>query len=206
MAWGRRKSFPKLTKNQPPPQFFSFFCNNSLSLHSLHRALSDSKPSCHQLVFHPFHHTYSSQLKAPLFSSTAAAAHQHHHFHFLPSPVSAAAAPTPPQMSPPASGWLPGPPLTSLQVGDNNCFSPRKVASRSTRPVATAKLHAERELTVHVLHIIHFTWAELVLVQTSPQKGEKESMLGRYRPTVFWVYAWPSHLGWPGPPVLIIFI
>jgi hypothetical protein len=55
----------------------------------------------------------------------------------------ATVAPTPPQTSPPASRWLPGPPPTSLQAGDSNCFSPCKVAS--TLPVATAKLHAERE-------------------------------------------------------------
>jgi len=188
MTWERRKSSPK--KKKKPASSLVVFCNTSLSL-----------------TFIPLHR------KLLLFSSTAAAAHQHHHFSFLPSPVSAAVAPTPPQMPPPASGRLPRPPPTSLQAGDNNCFSPSKVASHLTPPAATAKLHAERELTVHVLHIIHFTWVEPVLAQTkclgrvrpSPQKVEKESMLGRYRPTVFWVYAWPSYLGWPGPPVLIIF-
>jgi hypothetical protein len=66
-------------------------------------------------------------------------------------------------MPPPASGRLPRPPPTSLQAGDNNCFSPSKVASHLTPSAATAKLHAERELTVHVLHIIHFTWVGPVL-------------------------------------------
>ena len=167
MAWERKNIESKVDKKPASsPVFFLFLQQVSLSTLSLHRALSDSKPRCHQLVFHPLHHTYSSSSKAPPFSSTAAAAHQHHHFHFLPSPVSAAAAPTPPQTPPPASGRLPGPPPTSLQAGDSNCFSPRKVASRSTPPAATARLHAERELAVHVLHIINFTWARPALAQT----------------------------------------
>jgi len=212
MTWERRKSGPKIKKK--PASSSVVFCNKSLSLHSLSTVLSatpshaaTSSSSTHSTTFIPLHR------KLLLFSSTAAAAHQHHHFSFLPSPLSAAVAPTPPQMPPPASGQLPRPPPTSLQAGDNNCFSPSKVASHLTPPAATAKLHAERELTVHVLHIIHFTWVGSVLAQTkclgrvqpSPQKVEKESMLGRYRPTVFWVYAWPSYLGWLGPPVLMIF-
>jgi len=121
MAWWRRKSGPKIGKNQPPPQFF--LQQVSLSTLSLHRALSDSKPRCHQLVYHPLHQTYPSPPKAPPFSSTAAAANQHHHFRFLPSPVSAAAAPTPPQTPPPASGRLPRPPPTSRQASDSSFFS-----------------------------------------------------------------------------------
>jgi len=121
MTWGRRKSSPKIRKNQPPPQFF--LQQVSLSTLSLHRALSDSRPRCHQLVFHPLHHTYPSPPKAPPFSSTAAAANQHHHFCFLPSLVSTTVTLTPLQTSPPASERLPRPPPTSCQASDSSFFS-----------------------------------------------------------------------------------
>jgi len=112
------------SKNQKKPASSPiFFCSKSLSTLSLHRALSDSKPRCHQLVFNPPQQNYPTPPKAPPFSSTATAANQHHHFHFLPSPVSAAAAPTPPRTPPPASGRLPKPLLTPRQASDNNFFS-----------------------------------------------------------------------------------
>jgi len=179
MAWERRKSSPKLTKNQPPTQFFLFLQRVSLSTLSLHRALSDSKPRCHQLIFHPLHHTYSSPPKAPPFSSTAAAAHQHHHFRFLPSPV----------------------------INSDNRSSQRRHRNHQLNLLITAetpssselllrrppflqpfRLPAEREPTVHVLHIINFGvgWtcsgpAQVIgLVRPTPLK--EPVLWGRFRP------------------------
>jgi hypothetical protein len=76
-------------------------------------------------------------------------------------------------------------------------------------------LHIERELTVHVLHIIHFTWVRPVLAQTKcvgrvrpPKRRERkyvgpisaQSFWGLYRPTVSGfmsgpvIWAGPAHL------------
>jgi len=169
----------KVDKKPTSYPVFFFFCNKSLSLHSLHRALSDSKPRCHQLIFHPLHHTYSSPPKAPPFSSTAAAAHQHHHFRFLPSPV----------------------------INSDNRSSQRRHRNHQLNLLITAetpssselllrrppflqpfRLPAEREPTVHVLHIINFGvgWtcsgpAQVIgLVRPTPLK--EPVLWGRFRP------------------------
>jgi hypothetical protein len=93
-------------------------------------------------------------------------------------------------------------------------------ASGSTAPfVAACRTNSRSACSVITLHGCWIgpatmrAWAEPFGFDLAQKQRKKRicwadispTFLGRYQPTVFWFYAWPSCLGRPGPHALIIF-
>jgi len=222
MAWWRRKSSPKLTKKPASsPVFFFFFCNKSLSLHSLspcsqrlqatlpparlppsppHLFLStestffflhnDSSPSTPSFSFSFFSSIGSNNTDSSTDAATSFRATTRTTSNLTPGRWH--------QLLLPPQGCLP------LHSAGCNC----KVAYR-TWTYCSRSAH-------NSFHLGQASSGpdQMFGPGPAPKKERKKVcwadigpiFLGPISAHCFWVYVWPSHLGRPSPPVLIIFI
>jgi len=183
MTWGRKQSSPKISKNQLLPCLYSSQRSLfSLSLPAASSAFENPTKTFllhQQTVSQPPHEPKSSPAIGAATARSSLSPLQIFFFcffFFLPPPQAANTATI--SSTSTFADFTPGQWQQFLLL--------YKVASHFTSPSATAKLHAERELTIHVLQIYHSLLESSQLrLGPAPKKRKK----------IYWAKIGPAFCG-----------